>query len=177
MACLASENFGNGHAFIFSLMREHGPTHNIAKRVNARHARLKMMINHDAAAIHCDACGFKAKTFRVRTPPNRHQHNIGINGLRIAACGGFNGNLRTLLAGFNARDLVAKMELETLLFQHALKLLGYFEVHARQDAVEIFNHCHFSTETAPDRAHFKTDHACANNYELARHLIERERAS
>ena len=51
-------------------------------------------------------------------------------------------------------DLVAEMELEALLLQHALELLGDLAVHAGQDAVEKLDDRHLRAEprARPSRA-------------------------
>ena len=64
---------------------------------------------------------------------------------------------------------MAEVELETLLLQQALELLGDFAVHARQDAVEEFDDRHFGAEPPPDRAEFEADDAGADDEQLFGH--------
>ena len=45
-----------------------------------------------------------------------------------------------------------------------------------QDAVEELDHGHLGAEPAPDRAELQPDHAGADDEQLLRHLVERQRA-
>ena len=73
-------------------------------------------------------------------------------------------------------DLGAELELEALLPEDALELLGDLAVHAGQDAVEILDHRHLGAEAAPHRAELQADHAGADDDEALRHALELERA-
>ena len=69
-----------------------------------------------------------------------------------------------------------ELELEALLFENALELLGDLAIHARQDAVEIFDHRDLGAEAAPDRAEFEADDAGADDDQFLRRRGKRERA-
>src|SRR4029077_19296433 len=60
--------------------------------------------------------------------------------------------------------------------QDALELLADLRVHAGQDTVEKFHHGDLRAEAAPHRTEFQPDHAGADDEQLARYPLERERA-
>ena len=68
------------------------------------------------------------------------------------------------------------MELEALLLEQTLELLGDLAVHARQDAIEEFDDDDFGAQPTPDRAELKADDAGADDDQLLRRRGEVERA-
>ena len=177
MARLAGEHFGERDALVLGLVGEHRPAHDVADRVDARHVGGEMLVDDDLPALHRDAERLEAEALRVGAPADRDQHDVGLERLRLAAGGGLDRRLDARRAFFSTlRDLVAEMELEALLLQHALELLGDLAVHAGQDAVEELDHRHLGAEPPPDRAELEADDAGADDDELLRRLGERERA-
>ena len=174
VAMLARENFSHSHAFIFRLMREHRATHNVANGVNASNIGRKMIVDDHAPAIHRNACSFQTEIIGVRTTTRRHQHNIGFERNSCTARNRFERHSAALALLLDLGDFGREIESKALLFKNALELLGDFIVHARQNAVEIFNDNNFRAQTTPDRAHFKTNHAPADDNHLARHFVERQ---
>src|ERR1700722_3874048 len=86
VASLAGKDFGNRDAFLLRLMGQHGSGNGVADRIDAGDVGAEVRIDDDPAAIvlfHADA--FEAKTFGVRHATDRHEHDIGVDGLRSAA--------------------------------------------------------------------------------------------
>ena len=118
----------------------------------------------------------EAEAFRVGHAADGDEHHIGLDGLRRAAGGGLEGERRALAGVLHLRDLGAELELEALLAEDALEVLGDLPVHAGQDAVEILDHGHLGAEAAPHGAELQADHAGADDHEALRHALELERA-
>ena len=83
---------------------------------------------------------------------------------------------RALLGLGDAGDLGAELEVEALLGEHALELLGDLAVHAAEDRVEIFDHGDLGAEPRPDRAELEPDDAAADHDQGRRHLVQLQRA-
>ena len=67
------------------------------------------------------------------------------------------------------------MEFHPLRGEHFLQRVRHFEIEAERDAREKFEHGHLGAEPAPDRAHFQTNRAGADDEELLRHFGKTER--
>jgi hypothetical protein len=96
--------------------------------------------------------------------------------LGVAALDRLEADLGALSGFLHPGHLGAELELHALLGENPLELLGDVAVHAAEDRVEILDHGHLGAEPRPDRAHFQPDDAAADHDEMARHLVERDRA-
>ena len=66
-----------GDPFLFRLVREHGPEGHVADALDVRHARVKLVVDHDAPArVDFDADVFEAETFDVGSAADGDEHNI-----------------------------------------------------------------------------------------------------
>ena len=146
VARLSRQHLGDGDALVLGLVGEHRPAHHVADGVDAGHVGREVVVDDDAAALGRDAGRFQAEAVRVGTPPRRDQHDIGEQVLARAARDRLEMHAAAALVLDHLGHLRRQMELEALLLQHALELLGDFPVHARQDAVEIFDHRHLGAE-------------------------------
>src|SRR6516165_9028858 len=176
MAMLAGEDFGDGYALVFRLMREHGAAHDIANRINAGNIGREMIVNNDPPAIERDADRLQPQAFRHRAAADGHEHDIGFKRRSLAARGGFDRNLQARRLFFDLRDLLTEKEGEALLFEDALELLGDLAIHAGQDAIQEFDHRDLGAEPRPDGAKFKPDHTAADNEKPFRHGGKRQGA-
>src|SRR3546814_12222981 len=82
----------------------------------------------------------------------------------------------TTVVRFRARDLGAELVLEALLLEDLVGFLADFAVHAGQDLVEIFDHRDLGADAPPYRAQFQADDAAADHDQMARHLVQFQRA-
>ncbi len=88
--------------------------------------------------------------------------------VRIDHVDGIAGNRR-------ARHLGAQLDVQTLLLEVPLRLLGDGLIHHRQKLIQGFEHGDLAAEAPPDAAEFQTDHACADDAETLRHRVELQR--
>ena len=149
MPRLAGEDFGQRHPLVLGLVRQHRPAHDVADRVDGRYVGGEMIVDDHLAAFGGDAERLQPQTLRAGTAADRHQHDFRLERQRRAAGGGLDRRLNALRRFLDCDDLMRQMELEALLLQQALRLLADFAVHARQDAVEEFDHRHLGAEPAP----------------------------
>ena len=135
VACLSSDDLRNGDTFVFGLVREHRPAHDVANGVDAGHARRELRVDRHTAAIKRDAEFLESQSLCVRHASRCDEYFVRVDGLRLAARDGFEGNARGLPLHHNPGDLARHVELEALLLQHALELLADFEIHSGKDAI------------------------------------------
>ena len=108
---------------------------------------------------------------------DRHQHDVGLDRLGRAALGRLHRQRDAVVAASRRLvTLVAELELQALLGQHALERLGDLAVHAGHDAVEELDHRHLGAQPAPDAAQFQADDAAADHHQVLGHLVQLQRA-
>jgi hypothetical protein len=174
---LARDNFRNRNALILGLVRQHRAAHDVADGVDALHIGRKMVVDLDPTAIvDRDACFLQAETFGVGDAADADQHDVRFQRLCRAASRRFDADLQRFTGRIDTRDLRAELECHALLFQHALELPRDLAVHTRQNAIEEFHHGDLRAEPAPDRTELETDDAGAHHQQLARHLVQGQRA-
>ena len=125
--------------------------------------------------LHADLV--EAEPFDERPPADADQHDIGLHGLGRAAFGRLDASSVTPAPVVSALvTLRAQLELQPLLGERALELLGDLVVDARRDAVEELDHRHLRAEPPPHRAQLEPDDAGADHDQVLGHLGELERA-
>ncbi|MNV23794.1 hypothetical protein D3C71_1148300 [compost metagenome] len=136
-----------------------------------------MAVDFNATAAVQHDTGFgKAETFSVGLAAGRDQHDVCFQRFGSAALDRLEHHLRTGARLFNGRHLGAELEIETLLGEQTLRLLGDFAVHAAENIVEVFNNGDLRAEARPDRTELEADHAAADNDQLFRNLGKGDRA-
>src|SRR5580698_10179881 len=177
VAGLTGQNFSNRDAFILGLVCQHWTGNDIADRIDALQARGEMRIDlHAAAIVERDTSFLQTEALGVRDATDADQHDVRLDLFHSSTRRRLNLGNQRLARGVDARNLGAKLERETLLLEDALELLGDLAVHAGQDAIEKFDHGDLRAQTVPHRTEFKPDDAGADDQELARYLVERQRA-
>ena len=173
MSRLAIEDFGKCHALVLGLVRQHWTPDHVADGMNARDIGLVMVIDFDPALGISRHTGLvKTKSVRIRNTSHRHQHHVGLERFNRTARRRF-GRQHHLALGFaGARHLGRQLEGEALFLQHALEVLGHIAVHARQDAVEIFDHRHLRAEPGIDRSQLEPDDPGPDHRQSFRHGLE-----
>ena len=131
---------------------------------------------HAAAIVERDAGFLQAEALGVGHAADADQHDVGLQRLRRTAGRRLDLGRQRLARSIDAGDLGAELERKALLLEDALELLGDLAVHAGQDAIEEFHHGDLGAEAVPHRAEFEPDHAGADDQQLRRHLVERQRA-
>src|SRR5699024_84809 len=105
-----------------------------------------------ALLVRLDADVLQAEAFGVRAAADGDQDNVGIDGLLLAALGGFGGKSDDRSAGIALGDLGAGLELDALLAKDLLGLFGDLGVHARStDLAQELNDSNLRAQTRPDR--------------------------
>lgn len=92
--------------------------------------------------------------------------------LSLAALGSLDVNLDLITDDLTVVDLGAHLELETLLAQELVEVLGELTVHTSANGVQVLNDSDLSAETRPDRAQLETNHTSANDDHLLGDLGE-----
>lgn len=75
-----------------------------------------------------------------------------------------------------AGDFGGQAQFHALLLEDLGCFLAHFTIHAGQQSVKIFNHDHFCTKAAPNRAEFQPDHAATNDDHFFRYRLQFQRA-
>src|SRR5581483_161496 len=177
VTCPTGEDLRNRHALILGLVREHRTGDDVPDRVDALQAGDKMRVDlHAAAIVERNARLLQTEPFRIRDAADRNQHDIGLKLFRGPARRRLDLRYEGFARSVDSRDLGPELERKALLLKDALKLLGDLAVHSGQDAIKEFHDRHLRTEPVPDRAELKPDHAGADDQQLSRYLLERERA-
>ncbi len=164
-------------AFLFRLVREHGAAHHVADRPHAGQARATLGVHLDEAALvefeaHCFCC----EPLRVRHASDGDDQPVAFELLRATALDRVLDR-DALLAGGHTRDGGTQRDVETLFSGEYLPgFLRHRFVRRRQEGIQHFQHRDFGAEPPPDAAHFKADHAGADDAQLAGHLGYRQRA-
>src|SRR6185312_3947148 len=168
MAGLAGDQFGDHHAFLFALVRQHRTTHAVADGPHTVDAGPAMLVHFDAAAIirfHTSAVA--QQPFRVRTAADRDQQLVDRD-LVFAILVGV-GDLDGILLHFGLRDLGAEVDVEALFLEFARGGLGDVGVGRAEEIRQRFQDRDFGAHALPHRAQFQADHARADHAQTLRH--------
>ncbi len=111
-----------------------------------------------------------------RPPADRHQYDIGHQGLALAAFRRFELQRDPVIAGTAARHLGREFEAHALAGQQPLHRRTKLAIHIRQDAVEEFDDRDLGAEPRPHRPQLQPDIPPAHDGEALRHLRQRQRA-
>ena len=176
-AGLPRDELGGRNALVLGLVREHRAGDDIADRVNAFDARLKIVADFDLVArIERNTRPFESKPFGVGTTPDRDEHAIGLDRFGSAAGRRFDSQRRAAALHLCACHLGRGADREALLLEYLGSFLSHFSVHAGEDLVEIFDHGHLRAQALPDAAELKPDDAAADDDEMFGHLGQRQGA-
>ena len=173
----AGDILGDGNAFVLGLVRQHRTGDDVADRPDARNLGAELMIGLDLTArVQLQANLVEAEALGVGTTTDRHQDDVRFDLLGFATGGRFDRQGHARLADFGAGHLGAELIFEALLLEDLVGFLADFAVHAGQDLVEIFDHGHLGAQALPHRTQFQTDDATADDDQMARNLVQFQRA-
>ncbi len=148
---LPSDIFRRGDAFVLSLVGEHRAGDNVADRPYAGNFRAEVVIGFDLALfVECETNLVEAEAIGIGTPPDRDEHDVGLDRGRFPTFGRFDRQRRLAVGGASAGDLGAGLDVEALLFEDFSRFLAHFLVHAGQDLVEIFDHGDLGAKPQPN---------------------------
>ncbi len=176
MACLTRQHFGKGNAFVFGLVRQHRPHDHVADGIDAIHVGAVVTVGLDPAAlVECDTGFFQAEAFGVGLASDGDQHDVGLDGFRVATGSRFDRHGQAFALLGNAGHFRGQLEFHALFFQHALELLGDVAVHRSENLVHELDHGDLGAEAVPDRSQLEADHPAADDDQLARNLVKLQR--
>src|SRR5690242_18482910 len=150
MPRLPDQDFRKRDTFVFGLVRQHWPGNDVTDCPDSGHSGRIVMIDDDAAALVQFGADFlEAKPFGVRLAPNRHEHNVSLDGFGSAAFGGLDGRPQLCARTVYRSDFRRQLERHALLFEQALRLAAHLAVHSGQNAVEEFDNGYFRAKPPP----------------------------
>mmetsp|Transcript_3347 Transcript_3347/g.13365 ORF Transcript_3347/g.13365 Transcript_3347/m.13365 type:complete len:593 (-) Transcript_3347:180-1958(-) len=173
VASISRQRLDHRDAFLLGLVGQHGAVDDVADGVHALHLRAEVVVHGNAAeAVGLDAEVLQAQVVGEGPAAGGDQHDVHVHLLRVSALAGLHGHLDAAGGHLRVGDLRAELEVDALLLQDLLKLLGYLRVHARRAVVEELDHGHVRAEAAPDGAHLQADDTRPDDDHLLRHGLE-----
>src|SRR3546814_6210214 len=110
-------------------------------RPDPRYRSRELMIYLDlAAVVDLKARLLQRQPIGIGPAPDRYQHNVGGDRLRLAAGGGFDGHRGALRLVLDLGHLGRRTEFDALLFQQLRHFGAHVLVHARQALFQLFTH-------------------------------------
>lgn len=141
-----------GNSLLLSLVGQHGTEGNITNDADVGDLGTELLVDDETTTVVLvNANVLNVKTVGVRATANGNENNIGIEGLLLATLGSLNVEADGSTAVVTAHDLGVGLELDTLLSEDLLSLLGDLSVHTgATDLAEELNDGDLSTKTGPD---------------------------
>mmetsp|Transcript_50927 Transcript_50927/g.110958 ORF Transcript_50927/g.110958 Transcript_50927/m.110958 type:complete len:368 (+) Transcript_50927:78-1181(+) len=178
MSSKSGQVLNAGDSFLFSLVCKHGSVDAISNGVDRGNSRLEVVIHHNTA----ESVGFnthllESDVLSVRSSASADQDNIGLESLVAATSGSFQRKSDSVAIHLGVNHLSAELEVESLLLEDLLEVLGGFFVQGRSDGVQELNHSHLGTQTIPHTSHLEANDAAPNDYHLLRNGLEHEGTS
>lgn len=103
------------------------------------------------------------------------EDDVGLERRLLAVLGALVAQRDLLATGVGAEHLLARLDLDALLLEHALERLADVRVERRHDGGRVLEDRHLGTKARPDGAHLEADDAAAHHDELLRHLFQLQR--
>lgn len=190
--------FDGGNALLLSLVGKHRTESAVTNDTDMRVLGAELLVNHQTTLlVLLDASVLQAKTLGVGTATNGDQDNISIQGLLLPALGGLEAKGDGGTTVITLSDLGTGLELDALLAQDLLGLLGDLRVHTgATNLVQELHDGNFGSKTRPDGSlelsvflpnreryiyrlqwfayHLKTNDTTTNHNHLIRDLLELE---
>src|SRR6478735_890930 len=149
-----------GDSLFLRLVREHRAAHDVANGVEAGNVGAKVIVDRDSSArIELDAYGVQAEPSGVRNATDRDQYAIALD-VRLP----LHAHEHPLAIAASAGDLRSQAKLDALLGEDTLGFFRNVRVHARQDALEVFEDGDFGAQTVPNRPEFEPNVAGSDHY-------------
>ena len=103
-ARLASDQLYARDGFFVGIVRQDGPTDDVADGINAGHVGLIVPVSFNKAAlVHLDPRHVKANYVGERTTPDGHQHHIVLDGFSVSTCRRFHAERDPGIGGLGPR--------------------------------------------------------------------------
>lgn len=168
-----------GHGLLLGLVGKHGAKGHVTNASDVRGLGAVLGVNDDTAAlVNLETSVLQAQTGSVRAATNGHEDNVGLNGLGLATLGGVNLELDQLAGSISADNLCAKLEVDALLLEQLLGLLGDLAIHAgTTNLVQELNDGDLGAQSRPDGTHLQTNDTTTNDDHLLGDLLEGQGSS
>ncbi len=141
-----------GNGLLLSLVGKHGTESAIADDTDVAGLGAVLLVNHQATpVILLETRVLKTQTLGVRTAADGDKNDISIQGLLLATLGRLHGERDGSTAVVTLGDLGAGLELDALLAEDLLGLLGDVGVHTgTTNLVQELNDGNLGSEAGPD---------------------------
>ena len=140
---LTAKNFSERDAFVLGFVSKHWTGDDVADGENTGDVGLVAAVDDDALfCIERDSGFRQAKAVRKGRTADGDENDVGGNTLNRPTSRRFNGGNNALAISLDAGNLARKTEDNALFFENALERFGDVAIHARQNAIEIFDDCH-----------------------------------
>jgi hypothetical protein len=141
-----------GDGFLLGLVGQHGTESAVTDDTDVGNLGAVLLVNDETAAVVLlDSNALEVQALGVRLAANGDKDDISIEGLLLTALGGLDVEADSSTTDITGDNLGTGLELDALLTQDLLGLLGDLGVHAgATDLAEEFNNSDLSTETGPD---------------------------
>ena len=169
-AVLAGDALGHRDALFLGLVRQHRAAHDVADRPDVRQVGLAVVVDHDGAALvelQADRLGVQADG--VGHAADRDDQLVARRASAPRPWRRCRRPRRPSSPVFDLADLDAELDLQALLGEGLLRLLGDLLVDRAEEGRQRFEHRHLGAEAAPHRAHLEADHARADHAQRLRH--------
>ena len=170
---LARDALGNHHALFRTLVRQHGPAHDIADGVDVRCFRHALVVDEDEAPlVEGDAAVVRQQVPGPRTPPDGHDQlveDLGFLTVRTRV-----GDVHLAVLDRRVRHAARQADVEFLLAENLLRFLRDLRIHHREELVERFDQHHLGAESPPNASQLEADHAGADHAEALGNFRELE---
>lgn len=143
-----------GDTLFLCLVGKHGAESAVTDHADVRVLGTVFLVDDQAALlVLLDSSVLETKALSVRATTNGNQDNIGIQSVLLATLGGFDAERNGRAAVVTLGDLGADLELDALLAQNLVGLLGDLCVHTRAtNLVQEFDDGNFGAKARPDRS-------------------------
>lgn len=152
VAVTSLDVFDGGNGLLLGLVGQHGTEGAVTNDTNVGELGAVLLVDDQTTTVVLlDSDLLQVQALGVGATANSDQDNVGVQNLLLATLGGLNVKGDGSTAGVTGDDLGAGLELNTLLTQDLLGLLGDLDVHAgATDLAEELNDSDLSAETGPD---------------------------
>jgi len=146
------DELDHGDGLLLGLVRQHGAESAVTDDADVGNLSAVLLVNDQAALlVLLNADVLQAETLGVRSATDGDQNDIGLERLLVATLGSLGVEDDGLAAVVTLGDLGAGQELNALLLEDLLDLLGNLRIHAgATDLVQELNDGNLSTETGPN---------------------------
>lgn len=169
----------NGNSLLLSLMGKHRAEGDITDTSDVGDLGSVLGVNDDTAAvISLKANVLKAEAAGVRSSTNGNEDYVGLDRFGLATLGRVNLKLDLIARLVTTDNLGVELELETLLLEDLLCVLGNLSVHTgATNLAEELDNSDLGAKSRPDGGHLKTNDTTTNDGHGLRDLLKSDGTS